>query len=331
MQLALVRDLGRTLRAGERLPSAVVDVVADQLGVGPEAFDLYAERDETRREHAAEIADLLGLRTIGQADHRAAIAAGAAAAAATERGASIVTAIVDALKGRRILVPGPALIERFALAARALARREAHRALVRGLDSAMRAGLQALLIERAEGGDRTVFGWIGEAPEGPTQRNLAGTVERLRRLRAIGVPGGHRHTVHANRYGLIAREAKAMSARELLGLREERRVAILAVFVIERRAALTDLGVEMWSRMIAAAHRRAEASREARRLARAEALEVHAAQPPPLVLGARGRAPQGPRPGRRGRASARDGIGSPLTPRCSPRRLDRAGGTTWTS
>ena len=53
-------------------------------------------------------------------------------------------------------------------------------------------------------------------------------------------------------------------------------MAILAVFVIERRAALIDLGVEMWSRMIAAAHRRAEASREARRLARAEALEVFA-------------------------------------------------------
>ena len=48
------------------------------------------------------------------------------------------------------------------------------------------------------------------------------------------------------------------------------------LFVIERRAALIDLGVEMWSRMIAAAHRRAEASREARRLARAEALEVFA-------------------------------------------------------
>ena len=276
VQLTLVRDLGRTLRAGEQLPPAVIDVVADQLGADPEAFDLYAGRDETRREHAAEIAALLGLRTIAQADYRAAIAVGAAVAAATERGVPIVTGVVEHLKSHCILVPRPALVERLALAGRAQARREAHRALARGLDGATRAALQALLTERAEGGDRTVFGWIGEAPEGPTQRNLTGAVERLRRLRAIAVPDERRHAVHANRYGLIAREAKVTSARELLKLREERRMAVLVVFVIERRAALTDLGVEMWSRMIAAAHRRAEASREARRLARAEALEVFA-------------------------------------------------------
>ena len=98
VQLALVRDLGRTLRAGERPPVAVIDVVADQLGTDPEAFDLYAARDETRREHAAEIAGALGLRTIGQPDYRTAIAAGAAAAAATERGAPIVTAVIEARK-----------------------------------------------------------------------------------------------------------------------------------------------------------------------------------------------------------------------------------------
>ncbi len=93
-------------------------VVADQLGVEAEVFDDHAARDETRREHAAEIADLLGLRTVGQADCRAAIAAGAAAASATERGVPIVSGVVEALRSRRPLVPGPALVERPALARR---------------------------------------------------------------------------------------------------------------------------------------------------------------------------------------------------------------------
>ena len=48
VRLALVRDLGRTLRAGERPPMAVIDMVADQLGTDPEAFDLCAARDGTR-------------------------------------------------------------------------------------------------------------------------------------------------------------------------------------------------------------------------------------------------------------------------------------------
>ena len=45
------------------------------LGVEPSAFDQYARRDETRREHASEIVRHLGLRTIRQADYRIAITA----------------------------------------------------------------------------------------------------------------------------------------------------------------------------------------------------------------------------------------------------------------
>src|SRR5271165_7108405 len=76
-QLALVHDLGRLLRVDEQLPVAIIDVVAEQLGVAPGVFDLYARRDETRREHASEIVLHLKLRTIRQADYRVAITAGA--------------------------------------------------------------------------------------------------------------------------------------------------------------------------------------------------------------------------------------------------------------
>ena len=125
VQLMLVRGLGRTLRVGEELSPALVDVFADQLGIDTDAFDLYGARDETRREHALEIADLIGLRTIAQRDYRAVIAAAVLTAAATERGAPIVTAVLVDPKERGILVWAPALIGRFALADRAQARRHA--------------------------------------------------------------------------------------------------------------------------------------------------------------------------------------------------------------
>jgi hypothetical protein len=64
IQLALVRDLGRPLRASEVPPPAVVSVVADQLGIDPTMFGLYAQREETRREHAREIVAALGLQPV---------------------------------------------------------------------------------------------------------------------------------------------------------------------------------------------------------------------------------------------------------------------------
>jgi TnpA family transposase len=120
VQLALVRDLGRPLRPDEVPPAALVEVVAEQLGVEPAVFDLYARRDETRREHIGEIIALLGLQAMHQADYRASIMAAAQTAVATERGEPIVRAILEDLKVRRVIVPPPDLIERLALAGRAL-------------------------------------------------------------------------------------------------------------------------------------------------------------------------------------------------------------------
>jgi hypothetical protein len=195
VQLALVRDLGRPLRRDEAPPAAMVEAVADQLDIEPAVFALYARRDGTRREHAGEIAALLDLRGMHQADYRTSIRAAATCAAGTDRGEPIARAVIEDLKERRITVPAPALVERLALAGRAWARRQSHRDLARGLDDAQRARLEALLINRAEHG-RTLHGWIGEAREGPTLKNLAGVTARLEVLRRTRIADERRRTVH---------------------------------------------------------------------------------------------------------------------------------------
>ena len=60
VQLALVCDLGRPLRLAEHVSIAVVEIVGEQIGITPAIFDLYARRDETRREHVSEIVACLG-------------------------------------------------------------------------------------------------------------------------------------------------------------------------------------------------------------------------------------------------------------------------------
>ncbi|WEX12065.1 DUF4158 domain-containing protein (plasmid) [Chelativorans sp. AA-79] len=134
IQLALVRDLGRPPRAGEVPPEAIVSVVADQLGIDAAVFTLYAQREETRREHAREIVAALDLQSIGRSDYRTLITAAAREAVATEQGATITRSVIETLKGRKLLVPVPELLIRLAMAGRAAARRQAYRELIRGLE-----------------------------------------------------------------------------------------------------------------------------------------------------------------------------------------------------
>jgi hypothetical protein len=164
VQLALIRDLGRTLRAGEIPTEAVIAVVAEQLGIDPAVFTLYAQREDTRREHASEIVSALGLRSVRVSDYRMLILAAAREAAITERGLPITRAVIDQLKDKKLLVPVPTQLIRLAMAGRATARRLSYRELIRDLEPSSVTALEQLLTERA--GERSLLGWIAEAPEG---------------------------------------------------------------------------------------------------------------------------------------------------------------------
>ncbi|MCB8839423.1 Tn3 family transposase [Aurantimonas sp. VKM B-3413] len=272
VQLALIRDLGRPLRASEIPTPAVVAVVAEQVGADPAVFALYAQREETRREHAREIVAALELRPLRTNDYRKMIASAAREAAGTEDGAPIVQAVIATLKDRKLLVPGPELLIRLGLAGRASARRQACRELVRGLGEDAVKVLERLVS--ATEGERSDLGWVAEAPEGVKLKNLKAVIARLELLRVAAIPDERRKRIHANRYGIIARESRILHAREIRRLAVERRRATLTAFVIEHQAALTDLAIDMFCKLVGSARRKAEASRKERLVREAEALSA---------------------------------------------------------
>ncbi|MCM4604223.1 DUF4158 domain-containing protein, partial [Escherichia coli] len=187
IQLALVRDLGRTLRTGEIPPEAVISVVAEQLDIYPAVFTLYAQREETRREHAREIVSALELRSVQSSDYRMLIIAATREAATTEKGLPITRAVINKLKDQKLLAPAPAQLIRLAMAGRADARRLSYRELIRDLKPSSISALEQLLTERV--GEKSILGWIAEAPEGVKLKNLKGLIARLEVLPSRQ-PGG---------------------------------------------------------------------------------------------------------------------------------------------
>ena len=80
VQLCLLRHPGQGLDPGQQPPAELLDFVAGQLGIPPTTFVDYARRDQTRREHAAELQVLLGLRSSWLDDWRDCLNVGADAA-----------------------------------------------------------------------------------------------------------------------------------------------------------------------------------------------------------------------------------------------------------
>ena len=86
VQLCLLRYPGLGMGPAERPPEGMIAFVADQLAVPSAVFADYAQRDQTRREHAVELQRYLSLRSFGFAAWRACLRVGPDAAWATDRG-----------------------------------------------------------------------------------------------------------------------------------------------------------------------------------------------------------------------------------------------------
>jgi hypothetical protein len=69
VQLCFLRHPGRAWIPKEALPMGLLRYIASQIEVTTNNFESYADRDETRREHLADLLVELGLRTLGSCDY----------------------------------------------------------------------------------------------------------------------------------------------------------------------------------------------------------------------------------------------------------------------
>jgi len=271
VQLCYLRHPGRALLLGEAPAPALLDLLHGQVGGAPDDFGRYATRAPTLREHRAEIEALLGLRAFDRADMRAMLVLGMEVATSTDRGEPIVAAMMERLRLNRIVVPAASTLERVALIARTQARRTAFAGLIRDCSPEQEAALDSLIDASEQG--RTDIGWIRDWSEAPSASNFKALVERLDRVRSLGIEPDRARRIHGARYAVIARVAGIVTAQHLRRLARSRRLATLIAFAIEMEAALTDAALVMVEKLIGSLFRRADRTRTERLLGSARLLK----------------------------------------------------------
>lgn len=118
IQLCVMRQTGRLLGENEEPPTAIIHYVADQIGIEPRSYSIYARRAQTRFDHSRYLADHLGLRGADRDDRRAALLAATEVAGSGDKGPPIATAVIAAFRERKALLPSQHSIEKIGLAAR---------------------------------------------------------------------------------------------------------------------------------------------------------------------------------------------------------------------
>ena len=249
VQLALLRHPGIALAHLEQPVEPLVQWLAKQLEISAAPFADYARRPQTMTDHARLLATTLELRSPANSDLPMMIEAAAQAAWSTDRGQTIVTAVVSALRTARIILPSSSVVERAAIAGRARARNRATDALLSGVSDEQIAKLDRLLAFDASV-NMTPFAWLKAMPVAPKADHVRELLDRLRYVRNIGLPFAIAGRIHEERLRQLVREGYASDAHQLGRYATRRRRAILVATTIELEARLTDAVLEMADKLI---------------------------------------------------------------------------------
>ena len=152
VQLCFFKHPGRAWSVDDSLPDAMLRYIARQVDASSLLLSRYAERDQTRREHLAELQAHLGWHLFSGQAYRELGAWLIAPARSIDRGVALVEILMEELRRRNILAPRITVLERLAREIRRRARAELHRSLSDELNETRRNKLDRLLEEKTRKG-----------------------------------------------------------------------------------------------------------------------------------------------------------------------------------
>lgn len=255
VQLCYLRFPGRALDPGEAVSPDLLAYLAEQLRLAPAAFAAYAQRDPTRREHLAALQRAFDFQPFTARAYIALAHDLLPLALSTDDGLALVTALVEACRRQRLLLPAILTLERLAWGVRRRAQREVAHTLTAPLSPAQRQQLQSLLRVPDEG-HVIPLTWLRQPPGPPSPRTFLGIVKRLEFIRALGLPP--LPSTHPNRLLQLARDGSRSTPQRLRLLPPDQAEALLVAFLHHRATELTDLALDIHDRIVGKLFNRSE-------------------------------------------------------------------------
>jgi TnpA family transposase len=267
VQLGTVRFLGTFLANPAEVPPGVVAYLARQLGITEtEGLGRYAT-GEKRWDHAAAIRRHYGYRDFHKGTEAAALTRWLANRAwiSAERPSVLFDLATARLVERKVLLPGVTVLARLVARVRDQAASRLWQTLARTLKPGQAARLETLLVAD-EQSRQSPLERLRRAPTRISVAGLAGALERLREIRALGVGHIDLSAVPPVRVQALARYAAAARAQAIARMPPVRRHATLLAFAqMEEITALDDV-LDLLDQLITAMLARVEHAGQRRRL-----------------------------------------------------------------
>ncbi|MGI4748442.1 MAG: DUF4158 domain-containing protein [Janthinobacterium lividum] len=265
---------GRVLGPDEVPAPQLVAFIGRQLGVTPTAFGAGAYRDETRREHLAELMSLFDLQRFTQQAMQDLTSRLTPTAQIDPLPRRLALHAIDDLRQRRVMLPPARVLEVALRRARVRAEWITEEAMTSYLSMEQRDALDQLLRRRKT--DRlTTLSWLKHASQSPAARNILFLIDRLHAVRRIGIDRALRTAVPGPAFDRLADEGLRMTPQHLGQLAAGRRHAVLAATAVRLEQELTDATLSMADKLMGSLARKAERRTERKVMLSIRDLQAH--------------------------------------------------------
>ena len=261
LQLCALRYPGRLLQPSEVTPEPMLAFVAAQLGLAGDDLLGYGAREATRYQHSAMLQHLYGYRSFeGRAREEMKPWINRAAELA-QTNDQFAADLLAEFRRRKTIVPRAFTVERLCADALVAAERRIAAQIAGRLNQGAKARLLSLLRTTVDD-HLTRFVWLRQFEPGSSSADMNRMLNRLDVLRELDIDPCILEGVPPHRVGRLRRQGEQYYADGLRELPENRKLAILAVCVIEWRAMVADAIVETHDRIVGKLYRTCERRRE---------------------------------------------------------------------
>ena len=256
LQFCTLRYLGFVPNNLRGAPAPIIEFLARQLDVSPEAISSYGERAQTRTNHLTEIESLLGFHKTSAAEKRQIERWLRERALEHDRPLFLLQLLCERLHQQKIIRPGLSLLERSVTTARQQAHAVTWEMIAPLLSKEDRKHLDQLLVVNQDLG-LTPLTWYRTAATSHSAGAILETLKKITQLRTTKLNGRDLSLLNPNRLKLLARTGRRATNQALQRMPEERRYPVLLAFLHQSLIDLIDEAVDLFDRNLAEAYSRA--------------------------------------------------------------------------
>jgi len=245
VQLCILRNPGWSLGNNDLIPEAVLSYIAEQLGIGAEEYEQYAQRENTRLEHLQELRQVYGYKNFAEDDFKRLSDYIMPFALENDNIIRLIRVAIDELRKDMIILPGITTIEKIVKDVRATADDSVIRIINQALTAEQKQRMDAL-IESPNETAITTLAWLKEDPGQSSPKAFLDVVERLEKIRELGLV--------TNIEGIQIQQLSRLGAKyephSFRRFDENKRYAMLALYLYDLSQSLIDLAIDIHDKQI---------------------------------------------------------------------------------